>query len=150
MPDSLPDPVTQRSAILRQLAASPSDADANTMNQLPPLADAQPLTKATNGVGKLAPLMYLGGAAADMGTTAYFNAHPELHIHEANPLINWAPKGAQLPLGAAMEAGTIYAGSKLLRNHPTLMKALLMGAGALHGGLALSNLNLIHNADQAK
>ena len=92
---------------------------------------------------KAALATYLAGAGADIGSTAYFQSHPELKIHEANPLINWAPTGTQLPIGASLEMLAMCLGRKLLKNHPKIMNAITLGAGAVHGGLALKNLRLI-------
>lgn len=89
---------------------------------------------------------YLGGAGADVASTAYFQTHPKLGITEQNPLINWAPTGAQLPIGLAMEGLTGVLLNKALKNHPNWRRAALLGAGAVHTGLAANNVRLIRNA----
>lgn len=104
------------------------------------------VAKPKDEVGGLAKGIFLGGAAADMGSTAYFLSHPELQMREGNPLINWAPTKAQLPIGAAMEAGTMWAGNKLLGNHPKLLKALMVGAGVAHAGFAAKSIKHIMDA----
>lgn len=95
----------------------------------------------------LANILWAAGGAADAGSTLY-----GLHkgsVHENNPLVNWAPKNAQVPMGAAMEVGTMLLLDKILgKNHPKVMKAAKMGLGALHGGLAVKNLSTIASAER--
>lgn len=83
---------------------------------------------------------------ADVGSTVYFQAHPELGIPEQNPLINRFPVKAQLPLGAAMEGTAILLGKKVLKNHPTTVKWTLVVVAGIHGGFAVNNIRLIRMA----
>jgi hypothetical protein len=103
-----------------------------------------PPSAPTTGKGrKLSQATFLGGAAADIGSTLYFQHHPELGLEEANPLVKWAPQGAQVPIGAAMEGAAAVIGHKLLKNHPKILNGLLIAAGLAHGGAAAKNIALI-------
>ncbi len=99
---------------------------------------ASPAPVESEGIGKLAPAMWLGGGAADIASTIHGMQNG---MQEANPMVNWAPKGAQIPLGIGMELGGVLLAKKLLgEKHPGIVKALMMGLGGLHGGLALKNM----------
>ena len=111
--------------------------------QTPADPAAPPEASHSGKARKIAQGTWLGGAAADMGSTLYFQTHPELGLEEANPLVKWAPKGAQLPLGAAIEGGAALIGHKLLKNHPKILNGLLIAAGVAHGGAAAHNIALI-------
>lgn len=108
------------------------------------LDSPQPITDAKKNrpqaIDPKALAVFLGGAGADIGSTAVALNHG---LQEANPLINKLPTAAMLPVGAAMEGGAMYLASKLLKNHPKIMNALLVGAGATHGGLAINNVRQI-------
>lgn len=90
------------------------------------------------GISNLAKGLYAGGAGADIGSTLYGFAHGR---GESNPLINWAPKSAMLPIGAGIELAAILLGKKLLGDkHPKILNALVGGAGLVHGGFAANNI----------
>lgn len=118
-----------------------SQAMVNELMAREPQAQVQQVSPERKGVGTLAKAIYGAGAAADAGTTLYGISTGK--AHEANPLINWAGDKVAVPIGAAMEGGAMAVLSKVLKNHPNVMKALLMGAGAVHGGLALHNIGQI-------
>lgn len=105
---------------------------------------AAAVTSEKPGVSKWAKMLYGTGVGADASTTAYFQSHPKLGIHEANPLLNWAPTAAQIPIGAGMELAAILLGKKLLGDkHPKILNALVGGAGLAHAGFAAKNASLI-------
>lgn len=142
-PKPMPDPLTTQ---MLQRAVQ-TYADQNPEPAPTPQPPQSAPSKPSSGFDKLAHGVWLGGAAGDIGTTAAFQAHPEWGLSEGNPLVSWAPKGAQIPLGAGMELGAYLLGKKFLQpNHPKIFDALLMGAGALHGGAALHNLGAIQAA----
>lgn len=91
--------------------------------------------------------IFLGGAAADMGSTAYFLAHKGLWIDERNPVMNWAPVAVQMPVGAAVESLAYVVGRKLLKDrHPRLFRVALIAAGVVHGSFAAYNTALIRSS----
>jgi hypothetical protein len=94
----------------------------------------------SSGPSTLAKILYASGAGADMGTTLYAQAHG---AKEKDPLVSWAGRAA-VPVGAAMEGGGVLLASKLLKNHPKIMNAVLMGLGGMHGGAAAKNLMTMH------
>lgn len=127
MPMNLNGPLAQEMMARESQAASPAPEDKN------------------KGVGLLAKLIYGIGAGADAGSTAYGLSTGA--VHEANPLVKWAGKKGAIPVGAAMEGGGLALLNHLIgKKHPDIMKALLMGAGALHGGLAVHNMSTIASA----
>ena len=103
--------------------------------QRPALIEAEGRT-GSPGWRRAAMLSHLIGGAADVASTYRSFAAGG---HEKNPLVNWMPQNLQMPVGAAMEAGTTYALDKLLKNHPKWRNALQFGIAGLHGGLAISN-----------
>lgn len=113
-------------------------------------ADRTEASSQPKGPSKLARAAFLAGMGADVGSTAYFQSHPELDIHETNPLVNRFPIAAQLPIGAGMEFAAYLVGKKLLKRHPKIMNGLLMGAGAVHGGFAANNLRVIHRQQKKR
>ncbi len=119
--------------VLKKAVAKAATENASMVD--PKKADEKPA-----GMSRAALLTLLGAAGADMGSTAYFQQHPEMGMHEANPLIKGLPTGAQLPAGAAMEFGGLLLGKKLLKNHPKILNGLMYGMAGAHGAAALSNL----------
>lgn len=93
-------------------------------------------------------LLYLLGAGADAGTTAY--AQKSGLAHEANPAISWAGKAA-VPVGAGMELGGVLLARHFLKDsHPKIYNGILSGLGATHAGLAVHNVNQIGQAKQER
>lgn len=112
--------------------------------QQPPAPEPQKKSSST-----FAHAAWLAPAAADIATTLYAQHHPELKLDEANPLTKWAPKNAQVPIGAGMEGLAYYLGRRFLKDkHPKIFNAALIGAGALHGKAALSNVSNIMESKQ--
>jgi hypothetical protein len=98
-----------------------------------------------SGPSKLAKIVYAAGGGADAASTL-IGLKSGLG-KEDNPLVNWAPKNAQVPLGAAMEVGSLALLNKILgKNHPKVMSAAMMGLGALHGGLSIANMKMLASA----
>lgn len=88
----------------------------------------------------LATAVYLGGLGADVGTTAYGAATGK--TEEANPLMKVFGNTGAAPLVAGTSiAGALLAQKFLRKNHPRLLKAVLLGMGGAHGAAALSNLH---------
>lgn len=127
------------------LNLDPKALDALVQRELATQQQPVQSDKERGGPSVLAKLVYAAGGGADAGTTMY-GLHKGLG-KEMNPLINWAPKGAQVPLGAAMEVGGLTLLDKILgKSHPKIMNAVLMGLGATHGGLALHNMKEMNAA----
>ncbi len=97
----------------------------------------------------MARAFYLSALASDVASTAYFQSHPQLEMHEGNPLINKLPVGAQLPVGGLMEAGAVLLGNRLLKNHPAVRDAMMLALGGVHGGLSASNIQVIRARQRA-
>ncbi len=55
-------------------------------------------------------------------------------------MVNFAGDKAAIPIGIGESAGAMFLASKLLKNHPTLMNALLAGMGGMHGAYAVKGL----------
>lgn len=140
MPQPALDPVTQRAAIIRQLAPG---ATRPPLGSLPPLEDAPAAPAAPaaqSGPSKWAKILYGAGAGADIGSTINTFAHGG---HEANPLVNFAGDKMAIPIGIAEEAGTYMLAKKLLGDkHPKILNMLLAGSGIAHGAAAAHNMML--------
>lgn len=112
-----------------------------------PAAEVQqaPALDSHNGPSALAKAIYTAGGSADAASTLY-----GLHtgkVQEADPLVNWAPKNAQVPLGAGLEVGSLLLLNRILgKSHPNLVNAAMMALGATHGGLAVANMHTIASA----
>lgn len=97
------------------------------------------------GPSTLAKILYASGGGADAASTLY-GLKTGLG-RENNPMVNWAPKNAQVPIGAAMEVDSLALLNKILgKKHPKIMSAAMMGLGALHGGLAATNMKMLAGA----
>lgn len=100
------------------------------------------------GVGKLAKIMMGAGLGADMATTMYGMGTGA--SSEANPLLKPFGKAAS-PVGAAAELGGLMLLNKLIgKKKPKMMKAIMMGAGAAHGGAAIHNIGQISKGKKAR
>lgn len=88
----------------------------------------------------LATIGFAGSATADWIST-YENVK---YFREANPLLRWLdhkPK-AMIGLGAGMDAATVYAWHRLMRNHPKWRKAGLYGAAAVRVWITYRNVRI--------
>ena len=123
--------------------ASAGDADLLASRQIAPSQADQLMVDTPAGSNepkkhnKWLERAFLGAGAADVASTYYGFSKGE---EEANPLINWAPKHAQLPIGIGMELGGMMLAKKLLKNHPNILNALFAGGAGIHGALATSNM----------
>jgi hypothetical protein len=110
--------------------------------QNPPARSATAAPKpsiAQNGVAPWAKILYLAGAGLDDATTAYAMSHDR--GYEKNPMYNWAPKPAVVPLMQGIDLGAYVILKKLLGDrHPAVLNAVVGGSGISHAIAGANNL----------
>ena len=110
-----------------------------------------PPKKDDEGVGLLSKILFASGLGADVATT--LAGELSGRTREANPLlkpIRGLPVGVRAPLVAGAEvAGTMLLNKLIGKKHPKIMKAIMMGTGAMHGGAAIKNIGEIKKGKAA-
>jgi protocatechuate 3,4-dioxygenase beta subunit len=86
---------------------------------------------------RLSTALYFSGASADILTTAL----PSQRCVEKNPLWTWQAdhRGLYVASTSALMMGNWYLWHRMGRRHPKLSTWMLIGTGAVEGGVALQN-----------
>jgi hypothetical protein len=97
-------------------------------------------------------IVWTAGVAADQITTYRFSSRYSDLLHERNPLIHGLDRHPVLLVaaGSAIDAATGWAVYHFLGRHPKLAKIAFYGAAAYRGYLAVYNVQMMREAQQAR